>query len=64
VTAVRVPDKTSWEDLDRRLRAAGVVVGGSIGPLAGKVFRIGHMGVQADRALVDAGLDALARILT
>ncbi|MEE4607667.1 MAG: aminotransferase class V-fold PLP-dependent enzyme [Desulfobacteraceae bacterium] len=64
VTAVRVPDAISWEDLDRRLRAEGVVMGGSIGPLAGRVFRIGHMGVQADRALVDAGLDALARILT
>jgi aspartate aminotransferase-like enzyme len=37
-------------------------MGGSIGPLAGKVFRIGHMGVQADVATVDAGLDALARI--
>lgn len=64
VTAVRVPDKTSWVDIDRRLRAEGVVMGGSIGPLAGRVFRIGHMGVQADRALVDAGIDALARILT
>ncbi len=62
VTAVRVPDGSSWENLDRRLRAEGVVMGGSIGPLAGKIFRIGHMGVQADRALVDAGLDALARI--
>ncbi|MBW2356025.1 MAG: alanine--glyoxylate aminotransferase family protein [Deltaproteobacteria bacterium] len=63
VTAVRVPDAVSWDDLDRRLRAEGVVMGGSIGPLAGGVFRIGHMGTQADLALVDTGLDALARIL-
>jgi len=62
VTAVRVPEGISWTDLDRRLRAEGVVMGGSIGPLASKVFRIGHMGVQADVATVDAGLDALARI--
>jgi aspartate aminotransferase-like enzyme len=63
VTAVRVPERMSWADLDRRLRAEGVVMGGSIGPLAGKVFRIGHMGAQADVATVDAGLDALAKIV-
>lgn len=63
VTAVRLPEGISWTDLDRRLRAEGVVMGGSIGPLAGKVFRIGHMGVQADVATVDAGLDALAKII-
>jgi aspartate aminotransferase-like enzyme len=38
-------------------------VGGSLGPLAGRVFRIGHMGSQADPALVDRGMDVLADAL-
>ena len=38
-------------------------VAGSLGPLAGRVFRIGHMGTQADTALVDQGMDILADIL-
>jgi aspartate aminotransferase-like enzyme len=38
-------------------------VAGSLGPLAGKVFRIGHMGSQADGSLVDRGMDVLAHVL-
>ncbi len=63
VTAVRVPEGITWEALDARLRERGVVVGGSWDELSGHVFRIGHMGSQADRALVEAGLDALAASL-
>jgi aspartate aminotransferase-like enzyme len=40
-----------------------MAVGGSLGPLAGRVFRIGHMGTQADMSLVDQGMDALAQAL-
>lgn len=63
VTALRVPGFLEWGELDQRLREQGIGVGGSLGPLAGRVFRIGHMGTQADLGLVDRGLDALARIL-
>ena len=63
VTAFKMPAHLEWEDLDRRLREQGVGLGGSLGPLAGKVFRVGHMGVQANRSLVDQGMDVLARIL-
>jgi aspartate aminotransferase-like enzyme len=35
------------------------VVGGAFGPLAGKVFRIGHMGVQANKDLIDRGLNVI-----
>jgi aspartate aminotransferase-like enzyme len=63
VTALRVPEWLGWEELDRRLRARGMGVGGSLGPLAGRVFRIGHMGSQADPALVDRGMDVLADAL-
>ena len=63
VTALRVPKSLGWEELDRRLREHGMGVGGSLGPLAGKVFRIGHMGTQANLALVKRGMDVLAEVL-
>jgi aspartate aminotransferase-like enzyme len=63
VTAAKVPDGWSWVDLDSALRARGMVVGGSYGPLEGKVFRIGHMGSQAKRDLVERGLDILDEVL-
>ena len=63
VTAARIPPGWTWPDLDRALRARGMIVGGSYGPLAGKVFRIGHMGSQADGELVGRGMDVLATVL-
>jgi aspartate aminotransferase-like enzyme len=63
VTAAKIPAGWSWEDLDQELRARGLVVGGSYGSLAGKVFRIGHMGSQAKRDLVERGLDVLEEVL-
>ncbi|MFO7741713.1 MAG: aminotransferase class V-fold PLP-dependent enzyme [Anaerolineae bacterium] len=63
VTALKVPDAIGWEELDRGLREYGMAVAGSLGPLAGKVFRIGHMGSQADVALVERGMDVLAEVL-
>lgn len=63
VTAAHLPDGWSWPDFDRALRAHGMTVGGNYGPLAGKVFRIGHMGNQARRALVEAGINVITDVL-
>lgn len=63
VTALRVPESMTWKELDGGLREHGMAVGGSLGPLAGEVFRIGHMGSQADPDLVDRGMDVLARVV-
>ena len=63
VTAAKIPAGWSWTDLDSALRARGMVVGGSYGPLADKVFRIGHMGSQANRELVERGMDILEHVL-
>ncbi|MCC6456386.1 MAG: alanine--glyoxylate aminotransferase family protein [Caldilineaceae bacterium] len=63
VTAAKIPTGLDWPTLDRKLRAEGMVVGGSYGPLADKVFRIGHMGTQADHALVARGMDVLEGVL-
>jgi aspartate aminotransferase-like enzyme len=63
VTAARMPVGWDWPTLDQQLRARGMVVGGNYGPLAGKVFRIGHMGSQADQVLVQQGMDVLEEVL-
>lgn len=71
ITAAYVPLKgeqggkgwDSWETFDRELRKKGVVVGGSYGSVKGKVFRIGHMGSQADLALVTKVLDIIEGLL-
>lgn len=63
VSAFYVPAGWTWEELDAACRARGMAVGGNYGCLAGKVFRIGHMGSQADEALVERGMDVLKEIL-
>jgi aspartate aminotransferase-like enzyme len=63
VTAVVVPEGWTWPDFDQALRAQGMAVGGNYGPLAGKVFRIGHMGTQANHALVARGMDVLEGVM-
>lgn len=63
VTAVKVPEGVAWDQLDAALRRRGMVVGGSYGPLAGKVFRIGHMGCQADMDLMERAMDTLAEVV-
>jgi aspartate aminotransferase-like enzyme len=62
VTAVKVPEGITWPEFDPQLRQHGLVVGGSYGPLAGKVFRLGHMGSQADMLLVSQALDVLQAV--
>jgi aspartate aminotransferase-like enzyme len=59
----QVPSWLTWSDLDAALRARGVVVGGSYGSIAGRVFRIGHMGSQANLTLLQTGLDILEAVL-
>lgn len=63
VTAVYVPDKISWKKLDAAFRAEGLVVGGNYGCLAGEVFRIGHMGSQANLNLVKEAMDIIEKAI-
>lgn len=63
VTAVKVPEGMVWETFDRSLRAHGLAVGGSYGPLAGKVFRLGHMGSQANMELVTRAVEVLRIVI-
>ena len=63
VTAAKMPTGWTWPQLDAALRQHGMAVGGNYGALAGKVFRIGHMGNQARMELVQKGMDVLAEVL-
>ena len=63
VTAVYVPESITWPELDRRFRQHGLAVGGSYGPLEGKVFRIGHMGSQADFTLLEQALEVIQAVV-
>ena len=64
VTAVKVPDSIRWQELDSRFRSHGLVTAGSYGPLADGVFRLGHMGSQADLELVNRAMDVIAEVIT
>lgn len=63
VTAAMVPEGFTWPEWQTALKAEGLVVGGSYGPMDGKVFRLGHMGTQADSALMDKALAVMAKVL-
>ena len=63
VTCARLPAGWSWSDFNSALRRHGMLVGGNYGPLAGQAFRIGHMGSQANRELVEQGMDVIAQVI-
>ena len=63
VTAVKIPKNISWQKLNKSLLANGLSVGGSFGPLAGKIFRIGHMGSQTNLMLLKQGFGIFEKVL-
>lgn len=63
VSAVKLPQGLSWPVWSERLRRRGLVAAGSLGPLSGKLFRLGHMGSQARPELVDGALKIIAEAL-
>jgi aspartate aminotransferase-like enzyme len=44
VTAAYVPDDLDWKAFNAEVRRRGVVLAGGQGKLAGKIFRLGHLG--------------------
>lgn len=63
VTAAKVPTGWEWPAWRDALAAKGLVVGGSLGPMAGKVFRLGHMGTQAQPAAMEGALNVMRTVL-
>ena len=44
VTAARLPDGLDWKAFNGELKRRGLVLAGGQGKLAGKIFRLGHLG--------------------
>ncbi|ETW02495.1 hypothetical protein, variant [Aphanomyces invadans] len=64
VTALHVPPHIAWDSFAQALKREHLICGGNYGHLAGKVFRIGHMGSQGKPELVRAAMQSVARALT
>ncbi len=63
VTAALIPEAVAWEDWYTRLRERGLGITGNFGPMEGKVFRLGHMGSQADAGMVEKALEIISDAL-
>ena len=64
LNAVRIPAGVDDAAVRQRLlREFSIEVGGGLGPLAGKIWRIGLMGASSDRALLVLLLGALEQVL-
>ena len=63
INVVRVPDGVDELKVRTRLLDAGVEMGGGLGALAGKVWRIGVMGYNAQESRVDQFTGALGDVL-
>jgi aspartate aminotransferase-like enzyme len=63
VSAFYVPEGWTWREFDAALRKHGLAVGGNYGCLADRVFRVGHMGSQADEGLVARGMEVIETVL-
>ena len=63
VTAALIPQGIQWKDWQAGLKKRGLIVTGSFGPMDGKVFRLGHMGTQANPTLMEQALGVIADAL-
>lgn len=64
LTAVKVPEGVDGKEVQTRiLREHGIEVGGGLGPKAPPIWRVGLMGVNADRETADRVLAAFDAVL-
>jgi len=64
LTAVKVPDGVDGKEIQTRiLRDHGIEVGGGLGPKAPPIWRVGLMGVNANRETADRVLAAFDAVL-
>jgi len=64
LSAVDVPDEVDGKDVQTRfLREHGIEIGGGLGPTAPPIWRVGLMGVNANRETADRVLSAFDAVL-
>jgi aspartate aminotransferase-like enzyme len=57
VTAADVPEGIEWPAFNRALRERGLVLAGGQAQLAGRIFRVGHLGaVSVDEIIAALGI--------
>jgi len=67
VTAVWLPDGIEWKAFDADLRSRGLIAAGGQGTLAGRIFRIGHLGdvtlpdILAVMEILEESFEAMGR---
>ncbi len=64
VSVARVEERWDAELRKRLVKDYNIMIAGGLGPLKGKVIRIGHMGRSARRENIDLTLAALGQVLT
>lgn len=64
VTAAIIPKNFSWSKWKHKLAHYGLICAGSFGPMSNTVFRLGHMGTQAQSHLMAQALEAIASALS
>ncbi len=63
VTAAMLPIGVTFPEWKEKLAQRGLYIGGSFGPMADKVFRIGHMGSQANLQKVKLALKTISEVI-
>jgi len=63
VTACYLPASISWYQFNKKLTQAGVQFGAGMGEWQDKLFRIGHMGPQAELKSLEKAMDSLSDIV-
>lgn len=63
VTAAIIPPNFTFDEWKQALAKKGLYVGGSFGPMQGKVFRLGHMGTQADKIRMQSALEVIKQVI-
>jgi aspartate aminotransferase-like enzyme len=64
VTAIKIPEGVDWKAFNTAMRKEhGVVLGGGQGAIAGKIFRIGHLGYFTQKEIDDC-LKSVQTVMT
>ena len=64
VTAFNIPASFTWQQWNKNLCTKGLYIAGSFGPMSGKIFRLGHMGTQADNNLIEQAFEVISSVLS
>jgi alanine-glyoxylate transaminase/serine-glyoxylate transaminase/serine-pyruvate transaminase len=63
LNVITIPDGVDDGAVRRQLLERGIEIGGGFGPLKGKAWRVGLMGVNATAEVVDRLLEELGSVL-